>query len=316
MNAVLVFPGQGSQRAGMGADVAERFPSARAIFEQASEVLSLDVLAICTGDDARLQLTEYTQPCILTAEMAMVTALRELGLVEAGRYGGHSLGEYTALCAAGALSLEAALRLVRLRGRLMQGAVPVGEGGMIAVIGKELDLELVVRVAAEHDVDVANFNSPSQVVLSGSTRGIELAGDALEAILEPSGGRVVALEVSAPFHSRALRVIEEEFRAALQAEAEHMEAARASAVTSNFLGGFHTGEREGLIDALTRQISGSVRWIDNMKALAAGGGSIVEVGPNRPLGRFFKELGHEVTSVINLRSAEKLLGATKGGAET
>jgi [acyl-carrier-protein] S-malonyltransferase/trans-AT polyketide synthase/acyltransferase/oxidoreductase domain-containing protein len=177
-----------------------------------------------------------------------------------------------------ALRLDAALRLVRLRGRLMQSAVPVGEGGMLAVIQNGLDLERVAASPADHDVDVANFNSPPAVVLSGGLAGLDAAEKTLEAELGPAGGRVVKLEVSAPFHSRALRVIEDEFRAALEAEAGAFDAPRARAVTSNFLGGFHSGDHADLIDALTRQISGSVRWIENMRAIATfpGGGALYE----------------------------------------
>jgi [acyl-carrier-protein] S-malonyltransferase/trans-AT polyketide synthase/acyltransferase/oxidoreductase domain-containing protein len=289
----------------MGADFAERFAGSRAVFDEATATLGYDVAAFVAGDE-RLNLTEFTQPCIVTVEMAMMAALRAEYGFDADRYGGHSLGEYTALVAAGALKLDAALRLVRLRGKLMQTAVPVGQGGMIAVIAQALDLDKVARIAADHDVDVANFNSPSQVVLSGGLDGLAAAETTLEAEIGPTGGRVVKLDVSAPFHSRALGVIEGEFRAALESEAAAFDAPRARAVTSNFLGGFHSGEHAALIDALTRQISGSVRWIDNMRALAAAGGPLYEVGPNRPLARFFKELGHEVTSIMNVRGAEKL----------
>jgi [acyl-carrier-protein] S-malonyltransferase/trans-AT polyketide synthase/acyltransferase/oxidoreductase domain-containing protein len=312
MNDVaVVFPGQGSQRAGMGADFAEKLAVSKRVFEEASAALGLDVAAICAGGP-ELGLTEYTQPCILTAEIAMLAGLREMGFAPA-RFGGHSLGEYTALVAAGAMPFDAAVRLVRLRGRLMQNAVPVGQGGMAAVIQPNLDLELVARVARDAGIDVANFNSPSQVVISGSTEGLQRATAELTQAIGGAGGRVVALEVSAPFHSRALAVIEGEFRAALDAEAARFDAPRARAVTSNFTGGFHAGDRAALVDALTRQISGSVRWIDNMKALADGAGAIFEVGPNRPLMRFFKELGHEVTAIINLRGADKI--AASRGAE-
>jgi [acyl-carrier-protein] S-malonyltransferase/trans-AT polyketide synthase/acyltransferase/oxidoreductase domain-containing protein len=287
----------------MGADFAAQFPEARAVFDEAASALGFDVAALIAGDE-RLDLTEYTQPCIVTAEIAMLAALRAHFGFEADRWGGHSLGEYTALVAAGALRLDAALRLVRLRGRLMQTAVPVGQGGMIAVIQNGLDLDGVARIAAEVDVDVANFNSPSQVVLSGALDGLAAAEPRIAA--ELAGARVVKLEVSAPFHSRALRVIEDEFRAALDAEAAAFDAPRARSVTSNFTGGFHSGDRGELVDALTRQISGSVRWIDNMRAIAAGATAIYEIGPNRPLSRFFKELGHEVTSILNVRGAEKL----------
>jgi malonyl CoA-acyl carrier protein transacylase len=142
-------------------------------------------------------------------------------------------------------------------------------------------------------------------VLSGATEGLAQA-TALVA-QELTGARVVALEVSAPFHSRMLAVIEPAFAEALAAARPALVAERATAVTSNFTGGFHGAEADGVVDALIRQISGSVRWIDNMRALAAGADRIIELGPNRPLARFFKELGHEATSILNLRGAEKAL---------
>jgi [acyl-carrier-protein] S-malonyltransferase/trans-AT polyketide synthase/acyltransferase/oxidoreductase domain-containing protein len=136
----------------------------------------------------------------------------------------------------------------------------------------------------------------------------------LEAALDEAGGRVIPLEVSAPFHSRHLAVIEGEFRAALEAEAPGFDPARAVAVTSNFTGTFHTGAAADLVDALTRQISGSVRWVENMRALAEGMDPIVEIGPNRPLARFFKELGRDVVSVINVRGADKLRPPGEGAS--
>src|SRR5262245_726092 len=175
-----IFPGQGSQRPGMAGDFIERFDVSRSVFDEASDTLTLNLREICTGDE-RLNLTEYTQPAILTAEIAMLAALRENFGFAPTRFRGHSLGEYTALVGAQALRFDAALRLVRLRGRLMQTAVPVGEGGMIAVIQQDLDLDRVAQIAREHDIDVANFNSPSQVVLSGATAGLASATAALEA---------------------------------------------------------------------------------------------------------------------------------------
>jgi [acyl-carrier-protein] S-malonyltransferase/trans-AT polyketide synthase/acyltransferase/oxidoreductase domain-containing protein len=286
----------------MALDFVEQFPVARAVFDEASAALGVDVAAICAGDP-RLGLTEFTQPCILTAEIAMMAALRERFAFAPERYGGHSLGEYTALVAAGALPLAAAVRLVRLRGRLMQDAVPVGQGGMAAIVQTGLDLDAVARIAAECDIDVANFNSLSQVVLSGSAAGLARATALVEERLR---ARVIALDVSAPFHSRLLAGIEPEFARALDEVRPSLDARRATAVTSNFRGGFHTGEVDALIEALTRQISGSVRWIDNMRALADGPSpKVFEVGPNRPLTRFWKELGHEATAILNVRGAEK-----------
>lgn len=302
--SVLVFPGQGVQKQGMAADFVERFAVSRAVFDEASDAIGLNLRALCFDDDPRLGLTEFTQPAIVTAEIAMFVALRAHHGVEATRFGGHSLGEFTALVAAGAFSLAAAVRLVRRRGALMQGAVPVGEGAMVAVAREGLDLDAVAAVAAELGLDVANLNSPSQVVLSGPAAGVAAATPALEAL-----AKVIPLDVHAPFHSRLMRGIEPAFREALAAET--FDAPRARAVTSNFTGGFHTGEREDLVEALTRQIGGAVRWIDNMTLLAEGG-AVLEVGPGRPLTRFFKDSGHEAQSVLSVRTAEKLFGEARG----
>jgi [acyl-carrier-protein] S-malonyltransferase/trans-AT polyketide synthase/acyltransferase/oxidoreductase domain-containing protein len=293
----------------MAGDFVSSQPAAAAVFSRASEAIGVDLLAIClTPEEPRLNLTEFTQPCILTAEIAMLEAVRSAFGFAADRFGGHSLGEYSALVAAGAIPLESAARLVRRRGQLMQEAVPVGRGAMAAVIQPGLSAPEIERVAAAHDIDVANLNSPSQLVLSGSAEGVAAATAALQAQLGGAGGRVVPLEVSAPFHSRAMAVIEPTFRALLREESVRFDAPRSRAVTSNFLGGFHDGSVDGLVDALTRQISGPVRWIDNMRALAGDGGAIFEIGPNRPLKGFFRELGHEVTPIMNLRAAEKALG--------
>jgi malonyl CoA-acyl carrier protein transacylase len=302
----LVFPGQGSQRAGMAKDFHEQFAVAREAFAEASEALGLDVGKLCFEEDPRLDLTEFTQPAILTAEIAMTRALGELGL-RGTRFGGHSLGEYTALCAAGVLPLATAVKIVRRRGALMQVAVPAGQGAMAAIIAEGIaDLDLAAKLEPL-GVDVANRNAQNQVVISGPAAPVEEASRRMPELLGDLAHRVVPLNVSAPFHSRMMRVIEDEFRALL-GEAG-LDAARASAVTSNFTGGFHGAEPAALVDHLTRQISGTVRWIENMQALIAGSGAIFEVGPNRPLKGFFKTAGKDIASIISVKAAEKELGA-------
>jgi [acyl-carrier-protein] S-malonyltransferase/trans-AT polyketide synthase/acyltransferase/oxidoreductase domain-containing protein len=290
----------------MAADFAERFAESRRAFEVASEAVGIDLKEICAGDDPRLALTAYTQPCLLAAEIAMLAALREHYGFRPDRFGGHSLGEYTALVAAGAIPLESAARLVRTRGMLMQEAVPVGEGGMMAVLQPGLDRDEVERAAAESDVDVANLNSPSQLVLSGATANLEAARARLEPSLAARGGRLVPLEVSAPFHSRLMRTIEPEFRRALAEECPRFVPERARAVSSNLRGGFHGDTVDELVDALARQVSGAVRWMDNMAVLADGADAIYEVGPNKPLSRFFKEIGREVTGILSVRNLDRL----------
>lgn len=304
----IVFPGQGSQRPGMARDFHERFALSRDVFTEASDALGIDVAALCFDDDPRLDLTEFTQPAILTAEIAMMRPLEEEFGVSATLFGGHSLGEYAALCAAGVIPLAAAVKLVRRRGALMQAAVPLGEGAMVAVCGAgvaALDLRTVLD---EIGVDIANVNSPDQVVLSGPHSAMdracslarEVAGKAIE---------FVPLTVSAPFHSRRMRIIERDFRAALDEAAARFVAERSSVVTSNLRGGFHTGRPEDLLDSLEHQVSGPVNWMANMRALASAADRILEVGPGRPLRRFFKSLGIEIGSIVSCKMAEKELAA-------
>jgi [acyl-carrier-protein] S-malonyltransferase/trans-AT polyketide synthase/acyltransferase/oxidoreductase domain-containing protein len=286
----------------MGKDFHDAFALAREAFAEASEGAGLDLAAIVFAeDDERLNLTEYTQPCILAAEIAMFRVLQsEFGL-RPEFFAGHSLGEYTALVASGSLELREAARLVRRRGALMQQAVPPGEGAMAAVIGKSLDLEEIRRALDGLEVDPANHNSPSQIVISGSAEDVERARELLVA----PGRRFVPLNVSAPFHSRFMRPVEGQF--AEELARARLDAALAPRVASNFTGGFHSDDETSVRENLVRQISGTVRWVDNMRALAARADRIVEIGPARPLSGFFRELGISTTAVVSLKSAERAL---------
>jgi [acyl-carrier-protein] S-malonyltransferase/trans-AT polyketide synthase/acyltransferase/oxidoreductase domain-containing protein len=305
-STALVFPGQGSQRAGMAKDFHDQFAVAREVFAEASEAAGFDVGAMSFQEDERLDLTEYTQPCILTAEIAMLRVLeRELGL-SADCFGGHSLGEYTALVAAGVLRLADAARLVRRRGALMQEAVPAGEGAMLAVIGERLDLDSLRARIADLEADAANHNSPSQIVVSGKAPDVDRAKERLEA----DGRRCVPLKVSAPFHSRFMRVVEPKFAAELAKVEVH--AADAPKVAANYTGGFHAADAAAVRDALVRQIGGTVRWVDDMKALAARAARIVEVGPGRPLSGFFREIGVTPVAILSWKQAEKTLAKGAG----
>ncbi len=310
MGTAVVFPGQGAQRAGMARDFHERFAVSREAFATASEAIGLDVAALCFEEDERLDRTEFTQPAILTAEIAMMRGLAELGLA-ATWFGGHSLGEYTALVAAGAMPLDVAVRVVRRRGALMQTAVPLGEGTMVAVIGDGIARVELRAALAGLEVDVANKNSAGQIVLSGATAQMDEACARVREATAAAGITVelVPLTVSAPFHSRRMRAIEPAFRAVLDEVAPHIDAARATQVTSNLTGGFHTGTLDALLDALTRQVSGAVDWIANMDAIARAAETIYEVGPNRPLRGFFKSTGREITSIVSLKAGEKALAA-------
>jgi [acyl-carrier-protein] S-malonyltransferase len=303
----FVFPGQGSQRAGMGRDFFERFASSRRVYEEAADAAGFDVAAVCFREDDRLSLTEYSQPAILTTQIAMVCALAEGWGVAAQRFGGHSLGEYTALVAAGVIPLADAVRIVRERGRLMQQAVPVGAGSMSAALGKALDRDVIAELVSPAGVDVANDNSDDQVVLSGPAAGVARAGELLLGHPGTGAERIVELDVSAPFHSRMMAPIEAAFSRVLAGARPRWNIANATAVASNFTGGFHDADASLLCERLVGQLSATVRWRDNMRAIVAAAGSIFEVGPARPLRGFFRTIGVDVVSIVDARSAERTL---------
>jgi malonyl CoA-acyl carrier protein transacylase len=291
----------------MAKDFHERFEVSRQVFQEASDALALDMAALCFEEDPRLELTEFTQPAILTAEVAMMRALEhDLGL-KATCLGGHSLGEYTALCACGAMPLDVAVRIVRKRGALMQTAVPAGEGAMVAVVGEGIALRDLRPALADLEVDVANRNSRNQIVLSGSATDMDAACASVRAAASGIDLELVPLSVSAPFHSRRMRVIEPELRSVLEDASPRIDASRATHVTSNFNGGFHSGALPDLLDALTHQTSGLVDWMANMEAISGAADQIFEVGPGRPLRGFFRTIGREVTAILSVKAAEKAL---------
>ncbi len=301
----LVYPGQGSQKPGMAKDFYDQFPAAKQAFEEASEAIGMDMMALCFEEDPRLNLTEFTQPAIVTAETAMTRVLmKEYGLT-AQIFAGHSLGEYAALVAADVMNLSDAVKIVRKRGALMQAAVPAGVGSMAAVILENIESCDYRSIVKECGAEVANFNSMDQVVISGRTEAVTAASEKISEVFKDKGVNVVPLEVSAPFHSSLMSVIEPEFKDFLKQFSGGFRTENASKVVSNFTSQFHSAET--LIDNLTSQISGSVRWIENMKLIASSSDRIFEVGPNRPLGKFFKSVGTEIVSIINLKSAEKAL---------
>lgn len=219
MKYAIIFPGQGAQRPGMGKDVCERYISAKRIFDEADEALGFSLSDIIfNGTPEKLALTEITQPAILTVSIAIFRALeQELGTaVEPACMAGHSLGEYTALVASGALSLADGVRLVHKRGRLMQDAVPLGMGSMAAIIGMELpDVSAICAEAACGEVcQAANVNSPTQIVISGHAGAVMRAVRLIE---QKYTAKVVPLRVSAPFHCDLMRPVGDQLRNAFRA---------------------------------------------------------------------------------------------------
>lgn len=294
----VVFPGQGSQKPGMARDFCEAYPESREVFERASAAAGYDLAAVCFEDAARLALTEFQQPAILTAEIAMLAALVAHHGWKPRFFGGHSLGEYTALVAAGVLELGDAVRLVGLRGRLMQEAVPPGAGAMTAIIHTDLDLRWLRETAARFGVDVGNHNALDQAALSGLADDVVAAVAAVKAAPEVRA-RAIPLRVSAPFHSRHMKSVEGPLEDALMSLA-NVHAAKSVDVLSNTTGRFHTGSRADLERRLVEQVASTVLWVDDMRELIDRDCRVVEVGPGRPLRGFFGSLGVEIASVTSV----------------
>ena len=292
----VVFPGQGAQRRGMGADFHDSFAAAARVFDEASEAAGEDLRRICFTEDERLHQTEFTQPCLLTAQVAVFrVAAEEFGFAPRV-FGGHSLGEYTALVAAGVLPLADAVRLVRVRGALMQQAVPAGQGAMAALMLDDIEDSPAPRLSIAAGAEVANYNSPTQVVISGTTESLARAKAALAASLPDL--TFIPLHVSAPFHCSLMRPAVADFEAALASCAARMTAARASAVTSNYTGDFH--RPEALAANLAAQLSSPVRWLENMRAIGARADRIYEIGPRAALTKFFGLIGQPVTALTKV----------------
>lgn len=303
----VVFPGQGSQRPGMGKDFYDQIPVCKETYEEASEALGWDVAALCFREDERLNLTEYTQPCIVTTEVAMMRGLKSLYDFSPLYFGGHSLGEFAALVAADVLPLSDTVRIVHTRGRLMQEATPVGVGAMTAVIGENLDVRVIMNTLTGLPIDVANVNSAKQVVISGEAKYMSEAESRLTDVLaKDQPVRFVQLNVSAPFHSRFMSPIEEPFAETLRQFEAGMAAEKATGVTSNYTGGFHADDKAEIIRNLVSQLSSSVKWMDNMSELSSQAEKIYEVGPGGPLRAFFQTMDVECSSVTALSAAERL----------
>lgn len=299
----VVFPGQGAQKLGMGRDFCERYAESRAVFEQASAAAGYDLRTLCFEDATRLALTEFQQPAILAVEIAMLEALRAHHGWQPRLFGGHSLGEYTALVAAGVIELADAIRLVTLRGRLMQEAVPAGTGAMTAIVRADLDVDWLRAIAAPFGVDIGNHNALDQAALSGLAGDVAAAVEAIKAAPQQGRARAIPLRVSAPFHSRHMKVVEAPLGAALRAVPVIVNE-RAVRVLSNTTGDFHTGSRLDLERRLVQQVSSTVRWVDDMRALVDRDCSVVEVGPGRPLRGFFASIGIEIHSVTSVATIE------------
>jgi [acyl-carrier-protein] S-malonyltransferase len=321
MSLAFIFPGQGSQSPGMGRDLAENFPAARAVFEEADEALGFRLSGLCFDGPAEdLQLTENTQPAILTVSVAALRALESEGFPRPAFVAGHSLGEYSALVAAGALSLRDAVRTVRKRGRYMQEAVPVGAGAMAAVLGADLEAVQEACAEARQGDEVcgpANINSPGQIVIAGSAAAVERAIPLLKA---RGAKRAVPLKVSAPFHCALMLPAQER----LAADLEGIEFADLAVPLVNNADAAVISRGAEARASLVRQVSRPVRWRESVEVLAREGvGTFVEVGPGKVLSGLVRQTAPEarcfnVEDAATLRAAAAALAALQsaeaGGA--
>jgi len=302
----FVFPGQGSQAVGMGKDLHEQFDTARAIFKAADQALGISITDMCfNGPEEELKKTYNTQPAILTVSIACYEVLKQHG-IKPDIVAGHSLGEYSALVAAGSLSFSDAVQLVRKRGQFMQEAVPLGEGSMAAIIGLDRDkvVEICRQVEAEvGEVQAVNFNCPGQIVIAGTTAAVEKANELLKAA---GAKRAILLPVSAPFHSTLMRPAAQR----LGSEFDKISINDAEIpVIANVTGKTVTEGLE-IKQLLVKQAASPVLWEDCIAEITKlGATTFIEVGPGKVLTGFTKKIAKEVATlnIEDTNSLEKIL---------
>ncbi|TCP70662.1 ACP S-malonyltransferase [Baia soyae] len=301
-----LFPGQGSQKVGMGKEIAESFAEAKEVYREADEVLGYSLSELCfEGPEDTLRLTEHTQPALLTTSLALYEVFRQSG-IRPDFVAGHSLGEYSALVVAGVLSLRDAVATVHKRGTFMEEAVPAGVGAMSAVLGCERDVldEICRSVSVEGNiVEPANYNCPGQIVISGHADAVRVAG---EKALEAGARKVVPLTVSGPFHSSlmapASKQLADTLQTALFREAEVPVIANVSALPVT--------QPSEIREALIQQVASPVLWEDTVRTLLDQGvDTFIEIGSGNVLSALVKKVNRRITmlSIQDPATLEKAL---------
>ncbi len=281
-----IFPGQGVQKCGMGKDFYEQSALAKELFEQASQLLNLDMKALCFEENEKLDQTEYTQAALVTVCLAMTEVVRDRGLAP-DMTAGLSLGEYCAIAAAQGMSPLDAVLAVRKRGILMQNAVPSGQGGMAAVLG--LDKEKIEQILSEEDgVSIANYNCPGQIVITGYTGAVE---EASKRLTQAGAKRVLPLNVSGPFHSPLLEEAGAELESVLEKVTwKPLEVPYVTNVTAEYVTEICQAR-----SLLSRQVSSPVCWEQSMERMIADGvTTFVEIGPGKTLAGFLRKMDKSV----------------------
>lgn len=307
MKIAFIFSGQGSQYIGMGKELYDNIPSCKKIYDKANEVLGFDLKElIFNGDKEELNITENTQPAILTTSIAILQAIKDKG-INPDIVAGLSLGEYSALVASEALDFETAVSLVKKRGRFMQEAVPQGIGSMVAVIGLNEDkIKKVLKVASERGiVEIANYNTNNQIVIGGESEAVELASELLK---ESGARRVIPLKVSGPFHTSLLN--QASIKLKNEFENIHFNTPKIKTIT-NVTADFIENGNE-IKNLLINQVKSSVRWSETIeRMLDEGIDTFIEIGPLKTLSSFVREISKEKKVAVKIFNVEDLKSLNK-----